>query len=110
MCYYFDYTMRVDINFRKNLLEEKKYEIILIYDISYKTTFMDSMPLRIRFDEIDWFIKIYDGIRCLVLFSYLYDEICTRIKYHISEKSSITDSINYNFAKITIDSYSSLPI
>ena len=53
MCYYFDYTMRVDINFRKNLLEEKKYEIILIYDISYKTTLMDSMPLCIRFDEID---------------------------------------------------------
>ena len=27
-----------------------------------------------------------------------------------SEKTAITDSINYNFAKIRIDSYNSLPI
>ena len=37
----------------------KKYENILIYDISHKI-FMDSIPLRIRFDEIDGFIKSYD--------------------------------------------------
>ena len=30
----------------------------------------------------------------IVLFSYSYDEICNRIKYLISEKSGITDSIN----------------
>ena len=36
------------------------------YEISYKT-FMGAKPLRIRFDEIDGFIKIYDGIRYLVL-------------------------------------------
>ena len=71
---------------------------------------MGSIPLRIRFDKIDGFIKIYDGIRYLVLFSYSYDEICNRIKYLISEKSGITNSINYNFAKIRIDSYNSLPI
>ena len=65
---------------------------------------MGSIPLRIRFDKIDGFIKIYDGIRYLVLFSYSYDEICNRIKYLISEKSGITNSINYNFAKIRIDS------
>ena len=40
----------------------------------------------------------------------MYDEICNRIKYLISEKSGITDSSNYNFAKIRIDSYNSLPI
>ena len=71
---------------------------------------MGSIPLRIRFDKIDRFIIIYDGIRYLVLFSYLYDEICNRIKYLISEKSGITDSINYNLAKIRIDSNISLPI
>ena len=43
------------------------------------------------------------------IFSYLYDEICNRIKYLISKIvviiiSGITDSINYNFAKIRIDS------
>ena len=43
---------------------------------------MCAKPLRIRFDEIDGFIKIYDGIRYLVLFaSVLYNEIYNRIKY-----------------------------
>ena len=37
---------------------------------------MDSIPVRTRFDEIDRFIKIYDGIRYLVLFSNSwYDKI-----------------------------------
>ena len=45
-----------------------------------------------------------------MLFKFLYDEICNRIKYLISEKSGTTDSIYYNFAKIRIDSYNSLPI
>ena len=49
------------------------------------------------------------------IFSYLYDEICNRIKYLISKIvviiiSGITDSINYNFAKIRIDSCNSLLI
>ena len=39
-----------------------------------------------------------------------FDKICDSIKYLISEKSSITDSINHNFARIRIDSYNSLPI
>ena len=42
----------IDINPRYILLDEKKYENILIYDISYKS-FMGSIPLRIRFDEVD---------------------------------------------------------
>ena len=71
---------------------------------------MDSIPLRIMFDKKDGFIKIYDGIRYLVLFSHLYDEICNGTKYLISDKSGTTDSINYNFVKIRIDSYNSLPI
>ena len=32
------------------------------------------------------------------------------MKYLISEKSGITDSINHNFRKIRIDSYNYLPI
>ena len=36
--------------------------------------------------------------------------IRNRIRYLISEKSSITDIISHNFARITIDSYSSLVI
>ena len=42
---------------------------------------MRSIPLRIRFDEIDGFIKVYDGIRYLVLFSNSwYDKIYDRIR------------------------------
>ena len=49
---------------------------------------MVSMRLRISFDEIDGFIKIYYGIRYLVLFSNsLYYKICDRIKYLISKKT-----------------------
>ena len=65
-CYYIDDIMRVvDIDFDNILLDEKPYktyENILIYDILYKN-FMSAKPLRIRFDEIDGFIKNYDGIR-----------------------------------------------
>ena len=32
---------------------------------------MGAKPLRIRFDEIDGFIKIYDGIRYLILFVHV---------------------------------------
>ena len=72
---------------------------------------MGSIPLRIKFEKIDGFIKIYDGIRDLVLFGYfLYDEIFNRIRYLISEKSGIKDSINYNHGIIKIYSYNSLPI
>ena len=66
MCYYFDNIMKIeDINFDNILLDKKSYktyENILIYEISYKI-FMAAKSLRIRFDEIDRFNKIYDGIR-----------------------------------------------
>ena len=72
---------------------------------------MGSIPLRIRFDEIDGLIKIYDGIRYLVLFGGGFlGEIFDRIEYLISKKNGITDSIYHNFARIRIDSYNSLPI
>ena len=38
-----------------------------------------------------------------------YDKICEKIKYLISEKSGITDSINQNFVRIKTDSYNSFP-
>ena len=104
--YYFDYIMRFwdrDIEFSDILLDEKlyneKYENISIYNISYKTS------------KIDGFIRIHNKIRYLVLFDYSYcDKICDKIKYLISKKGGIRDSINHNFAKIRIDSYDSLPI
>ena len=39
-----------------------------------------------------------------------FDEICDTIEYLISNKSVIADSINYNLARIRIDSYNFLPI
>ena len=81
----------------------------MIDDISYKP-FMSSIPLRVRFDKIDGYIKIHDRIRYLVLFGHgWYDEICDRIKYLISKKSGIADSTNHNFARIRIDLHTSLP-
>ena len=67
--------------------------------------------MHIWFEKIDGFIKIHNGIRCLVLFaSEKYNAIYNRIRYLVSKKSGITDSINNNFARIRIDSYNSLPI
>ena len=66
--------------------------------------------MRIRYDEIDGFIKIPDRIKYLVLFDYgWFNKICGRINYLICEKNGITNNINHNFAKIRIDSYKSLP-
>ena len=109
-CYYFDDIMRVrdrDIAFSDILLDEMLYkekcENILIYDISYKTS-TGTKPLRIRFDKIDGFIKIHCRIRYLVLLDCSWcEEICDRIKYLISWKIGITDSINHNFARIRIE-------
>ena len=69
---------------------------------------MGKKPLRIWFDKLDGFIKIYGRIRCLVLIEY--NEIYDQVKYLVSKKSGITDNIDRNFARIRIDSFSSLPI
>ena len=94
MCYYFDGIMRdIDIYSSDILLDEKSYKTyrnILIYDISYRNV-MGSTPLRIRFDKIDGFIEIYDGIKYLAISDHSwFDKIGDSIKYLISEKSGIT--------------------
>ena len=99
-----------DFDFNNILLVEKLHENILIYDISYKTL-INSKPLRIRFDKIDRFFRIYDGNKCLVLLiPENYDAIYNRVTYLISIKSSITDVFAYYYAKIKVDSYDPLPI
>ena len=57
-------------------------------------------PLRIRFNQINGVIKVYDRNRYLVLFDFeKYDAIYNRIKYLISHKSGIiyVFSHYYNF-------------
>ena len=68
--------------------------------------------MRIKFDKIDGFIRVLDSeIKHLVLFDYgLFDKICDRIKYLLSERSGVTISFNRNFRKIRSYSYNSLPI
>ena len=71
--------------------------------------------MRIRFDKVDGFIKIHDKNRYLIFFDYhdyycYYDKIWDKVKYVINEKKGIAVSINHHFARIRIDSYSSLPI
>ena len=62
---------------------------------------MGPIPLHIRFNETDRSIKIYDEIRYLQLLNnhVQYVEIRNKIKYLVSEKSGITDSINHNSCK-----------
>ena len=57
----------------KNYIK-KKYENVLIYDISEKTS-TGPKPLRIRYDKINGFIKIHNKIR----YSALFDEQCDKI-------------------------------
>ena len=53
--YYFDDIIKIeDFGLVNTLIDEKSYENILVYSISYKNL-IDSKPLRIRFDKIDRF-------------------------------------------------------
>ena len=73
------YNESSDISFNETLLNEKLHKKTLIYDVSYKI-FMGKKPLRIRFAKINWFIKVYNEIKYLIIFYYwLYDEF-----YHVS--------------------------
>ena len=66
--------------------------------------------MRVRFDKIDGFIRIYDATRYLTLFgSEKFDAIYNRIRYLISLKSGIRYIFSHYFAKIKVDSYDSFP-
>ena len=107
-CYYFDDIIKLEnCDLDKILIDEESHGNILIYDISYKTL-IGSKPLRIRFDEIDGIIRIYNGTRYLTLFdTKKYDAIYDRIRYLASLKGSITYIFYHYFAKIKVDSYDS---
>ena len=92
------------------LIDERSYRNILLCYISQKSL-IDSKPLRIRFDKIDEFIRVYDETRYLVLFeSAKYDFISNRIRYLISVASGNTYVSSHNYAKIKVSSSHSLPL
>ena len=71
-------------------MDEKSHENILDCDISCKTL-IGAKPLPIRFDKVDGFVRVYDGIRYLVLFGpEKFVVIYNRIRYLKSQKSVIT--------------------
>ena len=70
------------------LLDEKSYEIVLVYNISYRTL-IGAKSLLIRLIKIHEFIRVYDGTRYLVLFgAEKFDFIYNRITYIISHSCS----------------------
>ena len=70
-----------DFDFDNVLIDEKSYENILIFNISYKTL-IHAKPFRIRFDKVDRFIRVYNGTRYLVLFCReKYNAIFNKIRY-----------------------------
>ena len=110
-CYYFHDLIQIE-DFTPDiiLIDEKSYENILVYKISYKSL-IDSRPFRIRFDKLDGFIRVYDWTKCFVLFGSEKDDfIYNRITYLIGIKSGITYVTSHNYAKIKIDSFDSSPL
>ena len=75
---------------------------ILIYDLSYKTL-IGAKLLRLRFDKVDGFIRVYGRIKYLVLFGLeKHSTIYDRFKSHIELKS-------LQFWKNEIDSDNAMP-
>ena len=108
--YFDDITKFKHINSDNIIICKKQHENILIYDISYKTL-IGGKPLRIRFDKIDGFIRVYDGSWCLLSFGLVkYDAIYNRIRSLTSQKNSITYVFSHYYAKSKIDSYYFLPM
>ena len=92
------------------LIDEKSSENILVYDISYKTL-IGAKPLRIRPNNVDGFIRVYDETRYLVLLGgEKYDFIYNKTFDLIGAKSDITYVIFHNYPKINVDLYDSLPV
>ena len=109
-CYYLDDIIKIEhFDLNNILIDENSYENILVYKISYKSL-IDSKPLRIRFDKLDGFLRVYDRTKYLGLFrSEKKCSIYNRSRYLISVKSGITCIISCNYANIKVDSYDFLP-
>ena len=58
-----------DFNLDNILIDEKPFEKILVYKISYKPL-IGAKPLYIRFNKENEFIRVYGGARCWLLLYY----------------------------------------
>ena len=55
----------------------------MVYGNSHRSL-IGAKPLHIRFDKVDWFIKVYDGTRYLLYFGpKKFDAIYNKIRYII---------------------------
>ena len=86
-CYYsYDIIKFEDFDIDNILIDENPYEDILVYSISLKTL-MGAKHLRIRFNKIDGFFRVYGKTRYLILLGdEKYDLTYNRIRYHIRVK------------------------
>ena len=74
-------------------------------------TLFGLKPLSIRFDKVDGFVRVYEGVRYLVLFGpEKCDAIYDKTRYLISQKSGITYVVSNNFAKLKKDYFDSLTL
>ena len=72
--------------------------------------FISKKYLRIMFDNVYEFIRVYDGTKYLVLFApEKYDAIYDRIRYFITLKSGITYIFSHSYVRIKSNSYDDLP-
>ena len=103
--YYFNDIIKMEgFDFNNIVLDEKSHRNILLYCISYKNL-IDAKPLDVKFNKADGFIRVYNGVRYLVLLGpEKYDAICNRITYLICQKSGITSAFSDNCVRIKIDS------
>ena len=77
----------------------------MIFEILYKTLIV-AKPFRIRFNQVDGFIRVYDGNRYLAFFRLeRHDDTDNWIRYLVSLKSGITYIFDLYFTKIKVDSY-----
>ena len=86
-CYHINDLIKIEnFDLGNILLDEKLRGNIVIYDISYKNL-IGLKPLRIRFDKIDRFTRVYNGTRYLVFFDPEKNEaIHNTIRYLITQK------------------------
>ena len=110
-CFYFDHIINIEgFDFDNILIDEKSYENGLVYKISFKTL-NERKPLRIRFNNVHVFIRVYHGTRYCVLFDLeKYPVIFNRITYLTGVKSGITHVIYHKYERIKVDWYDSLPL